>query len=282
MHAMKNPLVSDDLNEKIRWYIRAHGHSSVGSLNLMWTYFTFSDNQKIADDVQKAIDCFEQFGSEKDVSKQQQLLEKHIQTVEQDIKQTEIELEKKDEMQQMLQGIYKNIERIEYIIKDPNYEEEFQLNNIYHSTLTELVKRYPNTFYGKTLSLNESGDKIQIHFNVKGSERLLHICGYDMQLLLFNFVSNASDAILEKKKQGNIWVDFDYKKDHVDVHIADDAGISDEALKLIKSKKSFTTKGEKHGRGMKIIYDLLEKHSAKLSIKKKDAKTIFSIKIPYN
>jgi len=185
---MKNPLVSDDLNEKIRWYIRAHGHSSIGSLNLMWTYFSFSDNQRIADDVQKAIDSFEQFGFDKDLNKQQQLLQKHMNTVEKDIKQTEMEPEKKDEMQQMLQGVYRNIERIESIIDDPNYEEEFKLNDIYHSTLTELLKRYPNTFYGKTLSLNESGDKIQIHFQVSRSEQSLHICGYDMQLLLFNII----------------------------------------------------------------------------------------------
>jgi signal transduction histidine kinase len=278
---MNNPLVSDDLNEKIRWYIRAHGHSSIGSLNLMWTYFSFSDNQRIADDVQKAIDSFEQFGFDKDLNKQQQLLQKHMHTVEKDIQQTEIEPEKKDEMQQMLQGVYRNIERIESIIDDPNYEEEFKLNDIYHSTLTELLKRYPNTFYGETLSLNESGDKIQIHFQVTGSEQSLHICGYDMQLLLFNIISNASDALIGKKKHGNIWIDFDYKKDHVAIHIADDAGISDEALKLLKSKKSFSTKGEKHGQGMKIIHDLLEKHSAKLSVKKKDERTIFSINIPY-
>jgi signal transduction histidine kinase len=278
---MNNPLVCDDLNEKIRWYIRAHGHSSIGSLNLMWTYFSFSDNQKIADDVQKAIDSFEQFGIDKDLNKQQQILQKYMHTIEKDIQQTEMEPEKKDEMQQMLHGVYRNIQRIESIIQDPNYEEEFQLNDIYHSTLTELVKRYPNTFYGNTLASDESGDKIHIHFNMKGTEQSLHICGYDMQLLLFNLISNASDAILEKKKQGNIWIDFEYKKDHIDIHLADDAGISDKALKLLKSKKSFSTKGEKHGRGMKIIYDLLEKHKATLTVKKKDAKTVFSIKIPY-
>jgi len=32
---------------------------------------------------------------------------------------------------------------------------------------------------------------------------------------------------------------------------------------------------------MKIIYDLLEKHTAKLFVKKKDERTIFSINIPY-
>ena len=274
---MKNLLVSGDLNEKIRWYIRAHGHSSIGSLNLMWTYFTFSDQPSIADDVQQAIDCFEQFGSFEDLKG----LQKYIQVVEKDIAQVELEPEKKNEMQQMLQGVYRNIERIESIIRDPGYEEAFKVSDVYQSTLTELVKRHPNTFYGENLAEHESGDRIRIHFSVQGAEKSLFICGYDLQLLLYNLISNATDAIIEKKKKGNIWVDVSYGKSHVEIMLSDDAGISDNALKQIKSRKTFTTKGENHGGGMKIIYDLLEKHHANMTVKKKDEKTVFSIRLPY-
>ena len=68
----------------------------------------------------------------------------------------------------------------------------------------------------------------------------MQICGYDMQLLFYNIISNATDAILQNNKKGNIWVLFDYKVDHVLINISNDSEISDEVLNLIKSRKPFS------------------------------------------
>ncbi|MBS3778502.1 MAG: hypothetical protein KGY50_04340, partial [Candidatus Thermoplasmatota archaeon] len=122
---MANPLLSGNLQEKIQWYVRAHGHSSIGGLNLMWTYFTYQQQQELADIVEKTIEEFESFEDSEDPTHQIKHIKIDVNMIEKNIDYVPIEPEKKAELQEMLQGIYENIDRIEAIISDPGYEEKF-------------------------------------------------------------------------------------------------------------------------------------------------------------
>ena len=279
---MENILISGNLNQKIKWYIRAHGHSCIGGLNLLWTYFNYSGSPELAELVQESIDNFETFGKkEDDVSEQLKVLENNISEIEYQIESIGLEKEKKDEMQHILIGVDNNIKRIKAIIKDNDYKEEVRLSNVLDSAITELLIRYPNTFFGDVVGSQNVGSNIKIDFEMKGDEKEIIVCGYEMQLLLYNLISNAIDAIIYGGGEGNVWISFGFLEDGIEINVADDGkAISKENLAKIKSKKPFTTKGGKHGNGMKIIYDIVEKYNAVLQVESNSEKTMFNINLP--
>ena len=280
---MTNPLLSGNLQEKIQWYVRAHGHSSIGGLNLMWTYFTYQQQNELADIVEKTIEEFESFDESDDPSYKIDHIKIDVNLIEKNIDYMPIETEKKVELQEMLQGIYENIDRIEAIISNPDYEEKFYLEDVLDSTVTELLKRYPQTLYGDLIGDKNQNESIKIHFNKKGSSRKLLVCGYEMQLLMYNLISNAIEAINEMDKQnGIISILFDYKKEFVHIEIANTGKqIPEIVLKKIQSNKSVSTKGAHHGKGLQIIHDISEKYDANLNVKSSEGQTIFSLDIPY-
>lgn len=278
---MNNPLLSENLQDKIQWYIRAHGHSSIGGLNLMWTYFTYQEQRELADIVEKTIEEFESFDKSDDPAHQIKHIKIDVNLIEKNIDYIPIEPEKKDELQQMLHGIYENIERIESIISDPGYEEKFYLEDILDSTITELMKRYPQTLYGDLIGDKDHDETIQVQFRKKGSARKLIVCGYEMQLFFYNFLSNAVEAIQENDGNGTIFINFEYKKEYVHIDIANDGKMPESVLKKIQTNKSVSTKGKHHGQGLQIIQDISEKYDAAIQVLTKEDQTLFSIDIPY-
>lgn len=279
---MSNPLLSGNLQEKIQWYIRAHGHSSIGGLNLMWTYFTYQQQKELADIVEKTIEEFESFGENDDPAHQIKHIKIDVNLIEKNIDYIPLEPEKKDELQQMLSGIYENIQRIDRIISDPGYEEKFYLEDILDSTITELMKRYPQTLYGDLVGESEHDEPIEVQFRKKGSARKLIVCGYEMQLFFYNFLSNAIEAIQETVGKGTVFIGFDYKKEYVHIEIANTGKIADSVLEKIKKNKSVSTKGKHHGKGLRIIQDISEKYDAAIEVISKEDQTVFSIDIPYS
>lgn len=281
---MNNPLLTGNIQEKIQWYIRAHGHSSIGGLNLMWTYFMYQQQKDLADVVEKTIQEFESFDQSEDPKHNIKHIKVDVNLIEKNIDYMPIEEEKKAELQDMLNGIYENIDRIENIISDPQYEEKFYLEDVLDSTITELLKRYPQTLYGDLIGEKNQRESIRIHFDKKGSSRKLLVCGYEIQLLLYNLLSNAIEAIQElDSKNGIISILFIYKKEFVHIEIVNTGKkISSSILKKIQSKKTVSTKGAHHGKGLQIIHDISEKYNANLSVESTEGQTIFSLDIPYN
>ncbi len=281
---MNNPLLTGNIQEKIQWYIRAHGHSSIGGLNLMWTYFMYQQQKDLADVVEKTIQEFESFDQSEDPKHNIKHIKVDVNLIEKNIDYMPIEEEKKAELQEMLNGIYENIDRIENIISDPQYEEKFYLEDVLDSTITELLKRYPQTLYGDLIGEKNQRESIRIHFDKKGSSRKLLVCGYEIQLLLYNLLSNAIEAIQElDSKNGIISILFIYKKEFVHIEIVNTGKkISSSILKKIQSKKTVSTKGAHHGKGLQIIHDISEKYNANLSVESTEGQTIFSLDIPYN
>jgi len=281
---MNNPLLTGNIQEKIQWYVRAHGHSSIGGLNLMWTYFTYQQQKELADIVEKTIQEFETFDQSDDPQHKIKHIKIDVNMIEKNIEYVPIEEEKKTELQEMLEGIYENIDRIESIISNPKYEEKFYLEDVLDSTITELLKRYPQTLYGDLIGDKSQEESIRIHFNKKGSSRKLLICGYEIQLLFYNLLANAIEAIQElENKSGIISILFDYKKEYVHIEIVNTGKqIPSSILKKIQTNKTVSTKGAHHGKGLQIIHDIGEKYNANLSVESAEGQTIFSLDIPYN
>ena len=280
---MKNPLISGNLQEKIQWYIRAHGHSSIGGLNLMWTYFNYQQQKELADIIEKTIEEFETFEKTEDPIHKIKHIKIDMNMIEKNIDYVPIEPEKKSELQDMVKGIYENIDRIEMILSDPGYEEKFYLENVLDSTITELINRYPQTLYGDLIGERSKGELIKIHFNKKGSSRKIRVCGYEIQLLLYNLISNAVEAIQElKNKNGIISILIDFKKEFVHIEVTNTGKqIPKQILKKIQSNKSVSTKGPHHGKGLQIIHDISEKYNANLTVTSAKGQTVFSLDIPY-
>lgn len=278
---MKNLLVSGDLKQKIQWYIKAHGHSSIGGLNLIWTQFNYSKRKYAADIVDKAIKLFENFTDSDDLAKQLKDLNTSISDVEEVIKAEELAKEKRTEMTEILDSVRKNVTRIEKIIKNPGYEEKFELSKILFSSAIQLLKHYPNTLYGDLIGEKGAniGDRIKIHVNTQKEISLL-CCGYEIQLLFFNLMSNAIESIKDK---GNIFIEIRHQDNAVQISVSDDGKLIQEAyIAKITDHKEFSTKGTARGHGLNIINDIVERYKGNIKVKNDPAKHLvtFLITIP--
>ena len=275
-----NFLISSNINEKIKWYIKAHGHSSLGGLNLIWTYFEFNNKKEIAEKIHEGIVLFENFGNSNNLKKEDENLKDNIEEIKNIIEKEDIECNKKEELLEIMKGVKKNIERIEKIIENPNYEEKFKLEKILFSTIVQLLKRYPSVLYGDIIGNKGKDIGNRIKINVKKAEEEVMCCGYEIQLLFFNLLSNAIDAIKEK---GNIYIELDYKEEKLKIDISDDGDlINEEDVKKILEKKEFSTKGRDHGHGLRIIDNIIEKYNGTMNIiSNKEKKLVtFSIVLP--
>ncbi len=265
---LENELSSQKIVEKIKWYIRAHGHSSIGGLNIIWTFFEFTGKKDIAEVIQDAIHLFEGFGKSENLKSELVELEKALNNAEKEIKNCEIEPLKKDELLEIFEGVKKNLSRIHNIMQNPNYCEHFSIDKILFSTIHQLLQQYPNTFFGDFIKPGEkdSGEKIRISISQKNPELVVECCGYELQLLFFNMLSNAADAIISNGGKGRMTVETSSEEQTALIKISDDGKpISLANLKKINNRQLFSTKGKGHGRGLKIIYDILQNYNGTIA-----------------
>lgn len=277
---MENCLVSGTLNEKIKWYIRAHGHSSIGSLNLIWTYFKYSGNPELTNLVEECIRNFEDFAKTDNLEEHHKVLDNNVKDLEKTCRNLQIDPLKKQEIVDLIDSVWVNIHRIDKILKSPGYEEVFLVSDILHSTLSEIIERYPNILFGDFIGIKgkDIGDKVNLHISIS-DEPSIRICGYEMQLLFFNMISNSIDSVLEKDK-GEIWLDITISGDDLIIEISDSGKLlTAEEIVKINTRELFSTKGKTHGSGMKIIYDIVDKYGAKIEVKTDNKKT-FIITFP--
>ena len=279
---MANLLTSTDLSKKIKWYIRAHGHSSIGGMNVIWTFLKYNNHEKITAQAEKIISLFENFDKASDFKSYLNSLELEINDFEKEISSLHLADEKKTELGKILEGVRANLVRISSIIETPDYEEYFNMVDVLHSAITEIIAQYPFRISGNLID-NQAGD-ITIHFKEKNTPRQILLCGYEFQLLFYNLLSNAVDAVREVKEKGEIWVEFEYLDDQFKFSVIDDgAPIAEENILKILRRESFTTKGRKHGKGTQIIYDIIDKYKMNMDIVSNNWKTefIFSLAPSY-
>jgi signal transduction histidine kinase len=288
---MTNDLISGKLNDKIKWYIRAHGHSSIGALNLLIALFHEKEDRNLNELIDECINNFKNFSTTDNLVGLSSKLKDDIRNLQGAINNINEMPQKKQEMIDIMDGVWKNVERIQAIINNPGYEEEFELTKILSSTFTELLERYPDVLYGDFVGIKgkDVGEIIKISFSKSGNERPIRVCGYEIQLLFFNLISNAIDAIIGTKgygdevnqTKGNIDICFTFKEDTIVMEFIDDGDkIPDDLLEKISKRELFSTKGGSHGMGMKIIYDLIEKYRANFSVLS-DEKTKFIITLNF-
>lgn len=282
---MKNLLESPKIKDKLKWYMRAHGHSSLGGLNLIWTYFEYSGKEDAAKAVQASIDEFETLPESKDLDKSLARLEKEVQSVRSVIVSEEVPEEKQAELLEIYKGVQENIERIKKIISEQDYCEHFSIDKVLFSTVHQVLQQYPNELYGDLIKPGEKdeGQNIELKIDEPGENVTPACCGYELQLLLYNILSNAIDAIKEVKEKGKIRLQITHTKSRVKIKVRDDGkSLTEAQVRKINSKKSFSTKGKQHGRGLKIVYDILGKCKGELQAKanKKAGEVAFSISMP--
>ncbi|MFW6311595.1 MAG: hypothetical protein ACOC1K_05105, partial [Nanoarchaeota archaeon] len=126
---MQNKLVNGNINEKIAWYIKAHGHSSIGGLNLILAFFDYNGNKEIASKIKEAINLFKTFSNSDDIKVTILTLEQKIEELNQMITNLLISKEKKQEIMDILDSVNKNITRIQTINQNPGYEERFKISD---------------------------------------------------------------------------------------------------------------------------------------------------------
>jgi len=278
---MSNLLLSGNIQEKIQWYIKAHGHSSIGSLNILWAYFSYQQDQNLTGIIEKTINEFETFSESNDIQQHLENVKKDVSSIKENIESGQLEQDKKIEMKQMIDAVNENIKRISLIIENPGYEESFFLQDILDSAITELLHRYPQTLYGNIIG-EKNKESIQVLFSQQGTPRELFVCGYEMQLLFYNILSNGIDAMGGINGKGIIKIFFDYKNEHVHVDLSNTGEqIPEELVKKIRTKELFSTKGKNHGNGLKIINDLSEKYHTDVIVTSDENETVFSFDMTY-
>ena len=284
---------SDILRAKLDWYIQAHSHSSLGGLNILKLFFELNYEDKIIiEKIEETKNIFENFAYSNDFDNILLNLKSNIDFIRNKIENiiSNIKLKnsytnfndnsntdskssqrkiltpkKMDELLNILNGVDENILRIKNIISNPDYKENLKLNNIVFSSLVQIINQYPNVLYGDMINKNQSlsGSKINLEVCIEDNLKLFS-CGYQMQLMFYNLLSNAIEAI---KNSGNISISATRKKDGVQIIFSNSPSIiSKEELNNIKSKKLFSTKSNSRGKGLKIIFDVINNNDASVYI----------------
>ncbi|MFH2020301.1 MAG: ATP-binding protein [archaeon] len=279
--SINNLLVSGNINDKVRWYIRAHGHSSIGGLNIIHTYFEFHKQLMEAATVERAIKQFENF-SVGDMDKNLISLKTAIESVKK-IVTVSVAGNAKNEMQGILEEINLNIVRIQNIMKNPGYEERLRPSKILFNAIVQLTKQYPTILYGDQVGKKGiSGDRILLTVDEPDEDKETLFCGYVLQLLFFNLLCNAVEAIKEKDDCGNIHVKLYYENGFCGEITDNGKLMTDEMMEKILTHKEFSTRGKEHGHGIKIVFDILDKYGGTLDIRKDQAAgtMTFSFRLP--
>lgn len=258
----KNMLMSSNTLDKIHWYIKAHGHNSLGSLHVLQMYFE-SKNSSSVEIVKKLIKHLEHFGATEKFHTEISFFEKSLKKLHESVREPNVS--KRMEVNQLIDNISKNVEMIKDIINDPEYSECVHMSKIVISSITHLEKLHPHILFGDYIDKEFSGDRIKISVDLPESDADIVACGYELHLLFINLLSNAIDAI---KKKGNIWIKLSYEKHKAIINISDDGTlISGSEIKKIMSKSDYSSKGEGHGHGLKIVKDVIDKYHGSFEIR---------------
>ena len=105
----------------------------------------------------------------------------------------------------------------------------------------------------------------------------------ELEQVLTNLILNARDAILEKKKGGDVHIAFLKDAKHVSVQVKDEgSGISKDVISRIFDP-FFTTKdvGKGLGLGLSICQSIIEKHRGEITVQSElGSGSTFTIKLP--
>lgn len=280
---------SDILRAKLDWYIQAHSHSSLGGLNILKLFFETSYNDEtIIEKIDDTKEIFENFAYSNDFDNILSNLKSNIDFIRgkiediissaesdkgtedfnadsQSSKKVLLTSKKKDELLSILNGIDENTLRIRNIISNPDYKEELKLNNIVFSSIVQIINQYPNVLYGDMINKNKAlaGSKICLDVSIDDNLKLFS-CGFQIQLMLYNLLSNAIEAI---KDTGNISISATQKNNGIQIIFSNSPSIiSQEELNNIRSKKFFSTKSKSRGNGLRIIFDVISNNEGSIDV----------------
>lgn len=281
---MLNYLVSNNLRNKIKWYINAHSHSSVSALNLVLSFFEDTDHHDLTTIIRELTRMFENFGETNNFDNEIMILDANLKSVEFLISKMKLPVERRDEILTIILGIKKNIRLISGIIKDPTYSENFRLSKIVFSSVSKLVEKYPGILYGDLVGDEgpNTGNNLNIHFDHAGVDEEYSFCGYEIQLLITSLLSNSLE---EMNKKGNIYLSLKTTKQRVKICVEDDgAQISDAEIRRIKQKKSlFMNKRNVKKKTLGVVFDVLEKYNGLIDVRRNDVNktTAYVVDLPF-
>lgn len=271
---MLNYLVSDNLGNKLKWYIKAHAYSSIGALNLVLTFFEHTKYRELAIVIGDLTNLLEKFGSSNNFKDEIRIIDANLKNIEFLISKQDIEEDKKNELLTVILSVKKNINRINSIIKNPEYKEKFKISKIIYSAINDLISTYPDVLYGDLIGSEgpNVGKRIQFHYNQSGKDNNYLFCGYEVQALLVSLLSNAVENI---KSKGNIFVSAKTANLRVKLVFEDDGKpLSNNEITHIKSKKFSSKKNTKRMNYFQNVYDVLSKYNGILEFKNdEDSKT---------
>ncbi|MGM5484679.1 MAG: ATP-binding protein [Nanobdellota archaeon] len=261
-------MVSENLGDTIQWHIRAHAHSSVGALGLLWTYFDHYGLKEKADKVNEAIDLFNGFSETDDIEGHYNELSESVDEIEVMIKDASLEGSKEKEMLSVLSGVKDNLERIKAIMDNPSYSEVFSISDIVLSALVQVSKKYPGTLYGDIIG----GDDGKVKVEASIPDDRIKVPGYKVDLMFYNLIVNAVEA-----SSSVIRIDLEVDEDVVVFGVSDDGkGLTDANIEKINSSKPFTTKEGGHGKGLQIVREVIDELDGEINVRKEKGMVKFS------
>ncbi|MCF7741333.1 MAG: GHKL domain-containing protein [Candidatus Marinimicrobia bacterium] len=182
--------------------------------------------------------------------------------------------DKNEEVQNMVDLIKKEINRIEKIIqKFLNFSKPLPLNKE-ETNLSELTDEVINIYKNK---LDENGVEVELDYN---QDYYLYIDREKIKQCYINLIENSIEA-LENSDDKRINIELVKKDDKVEINFSDNGtGIEEENLSKIFNLY-FSTKKNGTGIGLTKVYKIIRNHDGEFKVDSKLGEgTTFSIQLP--
>jgi len=276
--------ISELQKTRVAWYVGAQGHSIGRSFTSICEYGDKKGLEQLveiaenaAEEIDRArCDCYDT----EDIGNQLSILLSTYYSFREKMLLAASPLEEHTQLQSLLDISEKIIIQLYDSITKPEFKKEQSIIDIIKNIRFDIMDLHPE----KKIAIVGKGDIILSYIEKNDDDTPLHYCSFDdIFLLFYNIINNA----VENMEKGTINTMINHKPNEgYATVIIENSGsyISEDNLKKFNSKEPFTSKPDgKGGKGMKIVYDLLERYNGVLRVTSdmKRMITRFEIDLPY-
>lgn len=266
---------------RVQWHILAHQHSLLGALCslTMWASERgLHELEALAAEVhRKALNETPYLLGTRTPEQILAALQLPFEAMHRELRNVHLPAGVESTISQLMDTAAVELQRLGRVIRDPDLREDVELESLVWAAWSQTVLLHPHK------RCAEFGTAGNITFGLVSTEHAMRYpaSAYDFYLLSYNLLSNAVEAM----DRGRISVQLSSRPEQGLVELVfrnEGSVIAAADLEKMRARTPFSTKSSSGGRGMPIVYDVVERYGGSLQVESDPARrcTTFIVRLP--